>query len=327
MIGINNLVSVVVPVYNVEKYLLQCVESIMKQTYRNLEIILVDDGSPDNCGDICDQLSREDHRIHVIHKNNGGLSDARNSGINIAKGDYITFIDSDDYIVDNMIEVLLKLSISHNADIVECRNMRCDENGTILNKQTTQNKLIYKTYTGNAKMTAFFSEGGIDTTAWGKLYKTTLFNKVRYPFGRLHEDVFTTYKLIHISEIIVVSEFTGYIYRVNEKSITGVSFNEKRLDAVEGKIQQANFISKHYPFLKSKAYGEIVYACNLCLIKMVKSGFKGKKVDSYLQSKYIKYGKYYISETNSIYKKFICILAMTNVSLAKIVLYILRSKI
>ena len=324
---ISILVSIVVPVYNVEKYLLQCVESIERQTYRNLEIILVDDGSPDKCGEICDRLGNQDQRIRVIKKKNGGLSDARNAGIDIAKGDYITFIDSDDYILDNMIEHLLSLSTKYDGDIVECRNVRCGEDGSIINKQESQKKSTVKIYTENGKMEAFFSDDGIDTTAWGKLYKTSLFKSVRYPFGKLHEDVFTTYKLIHLAKKVVVSEYTGYVYRVNLNSITGVAFSEKRLDAVEGKIQQARFIAKHYPHLTSKAYSEIIYACNQCLIKIVKSDFKSKEVDSYLQSKYNKYGKYYLSEKNALYKKIICKLAMTDISLAKFALHILRSKI
>ena len=125
------LISVVVPVYNVEKYIDKCINSIINQTYKNLEIILVDDGSPDNCGNICDEYAKKDNRIIVIHKENGGLSDARNTGIEVSKGKYITFIDSDDYISDNYVSFLYNLIIEYKADISIGKHYVLYENGEI----------------------------------------------------------------------------------------------------------------------------------------------------------------------------------------------------
>ena len=125
----NSLISVIVPIYNVEKYLDRCVESIINQTYKNLEIILVDDGSPDNCTQMCDDYAKKDSRIRVVHKENGGLSDARNAGMEVATGEYVSFIDSDDYISLDFYETLFQTMIDNDSDIVECSVVKFYENG------------------------------------------------------------------------------------------------------------------------------------------------------------------------------------------------------
>ena len=130
----NQLISIIVPIYNVEKYLKQCIESIISQTYRNIEIILVDDGSPDNCGKICDEYSQKDKRIIVLHKENGGLSDARNKGIDIAKGDYLTFVDSDDFVNIDYIEKLYNSIKFNNTKLAQCGISKVDENNEIIEK-------------------------------------------------------------------------------------------------------------------------------------------------------------------------------------------------
>ena len=209
-----DIVSVIVPIYKVEKFLYQCVKTILQQSYENLEIILVDDGSPDNCGKICDEFATQDHRIKVIHKQNGGLSDARNVGIDVATGGYITFIDSDDYIMTDMIESLMSIIVDKNTDIAQCAFVRCQADcfGSIKQGLSQSNKI---TVYSESKMSAYVKENVISTASWGKIYKRSLFDGIRFPIGRLHEDVFTTYKLIHEAGSVAVTDYVGYVYRIN----------------------------------------------------------------------------------------------------------------
>ena len=223
------LISVIVPVYKVEKYLKRCVESIVNQTYRNLEIILVDDGSPDRCGEMCEQFAHEDDRIKVIHKENGGLSDARNAGLEIYKGSYVVFVDSDDWLDADMIEILYKTLKKNKADIAECsyRNYFCD----CIKEETECNAEIV---VGNSE---FALESMLDwkyfkPNAWNKLYKRSVIADIRYPKGKLHEDEFTTYKYIYNAERLVYVDVSKYNYdRRRTDSITGEKFREANLDA------------------------------------------------------------------------------------------------
>lgn len=315
----NSLVSVIVPIYNVEKFLCKCIITILHQSYYDLEIILVDDGSPDSCGKMCDEFAMQDHRVKVIHKQNGGLSDARNAGIDIATGDYITFIDGDDYVMPDMIEYLMASMIEKKVDIVQCSYVRCKDdyadkaNSTFISqKQST----VYS----DDKMSAYLKEKRIHTVAWGKIYKTSLFHEVRFPVGRLHEDVFTTYRLIHEAGSVAVTDYVGYVYRINENSITTSRYTSRKLDSIYGKLEQSGFIEKNYPDLSKQAYSEIIYACNQCLFQMAKCRYSGEKEDALLQKLYRQYGKYYLCGKTSFWGKIVVILAMANENMAKLVL-------
>lgn len=312
----SRLVSVIVPIYNVEQYLTHCINSILQQSYENLEIILVEDGSPDNSGRICDEFSTKDHRIIVIHKQNGGLSDARNAGIDIATGDYVTFVDSDDYIMPDMIESLVNILIKENIDIAQCAYKRCQCDCIDSIKQGLSRINEFTVYT-ESKMSAYLRNKIISTVSWGKIYKKSLFNEIRFPVGRLHEDVFTTYKLIHRADSVAVTNYIGYIYRINENSITTSKFSPQKLDSIYGKIECAEFIEKNYPDLSKQAYSEIIYACNQCLLQMAEYGFAGENEDTFLQRLYRQYGKYYICDKVSALGKVVTILAMVNEQLAK----------
>ena len=185
------LVSVIIPVYKVEKYLERCVESVQKQTFQNLEIILVDDGSPDLCGAMCDEMAKTDPRIKVIHKNNGGLSDARNVGIEMASGNYIVFVDSDDWLDLDMIALLYRVLKKYNADIAECsyRNICTDriEEETNCSAKVVEGDRILA-------LEAMLDWRWFKPVAWNKLYKRDVLGDIRYPKGKLHEDEYTTYK-------------------------------------------------------------------------------------------------------------------------------------
>lgn len=237
------LVSVIVPVYNVEKYLSQCLDSIIHQTYKNLEIILVNDGSTDGSGKICDDYAAKDGRIKVIHQENGGLSDARNKGLDLMTGQFVTFVDSDDYLENNCIHTLYTYACTCKTDISIGKFIEFEENTSQFlfhNHLNNGNKIEF--LTGDQCLERhhkyFLS---IFVTAWAKLYRTSLFNdsnpckKIRYPLGVLHEDQYTTHKLFFKSNKIVFVNDYLYVYRVRENSITNTQLSDKRImDNIRG---------------------------------------------------------------------------------------------
>lgn len=212
------LISVIVPVYNVEQYLKRCVESLLVQSYKNLEIILVDDGATDQSGKICDALSCKDNRIKVIHKENGGLSDARNKGLEYATGDLIAFVDSDDYIAPNMYERLVSVMNDTDTDIVMCRYIRFK--GEIC-KEIIENKVDVKVMdTLKVLENIYGTDGETYTVAWNKLYKRDVIADIRYPVKKVNEDEYTTYKYFaNASKVAYTSEIL-YYYFYNDNSIT-----------------------------------------------------------------------------------------------------------
>ncbi len=260
------LISVIVPIYNVEKYLDRCIESIVNQTYENLEIILVDDGSPDKSPKMCDEWAKKDKRIKVIHKENGGLSDARNSGIDIAKGEYLTFIDSDDYVEKDYVEFLYKNLIDNNADISMGKQYVRYPDKTL----NTGSEEIYIVNPHDCFDKLLYSED-FDVSAWAKLYKKELFKEVRYPVGRLFEDSATTYKLIDKSKIVVLNSKPIYNYIIREDSITTKGFNEKKMELITSTKEMCEYIDKKYPDLKKGCDRRIMYSYLSTLTQLVKS--------------------------------------------------------
>lgn len=230
------LITVIVPIYKVEQYLSLCIESILKQTYTNLEIILVDDGSPDQCGKICDCYAKVDSRIKVIHKINGGLSDARNTAIEIMNGNYLLFIDSDDYVAENHIEHLFNLIDETKADMaIEIWQTFYENTFPSVNKSEKEIKEII---TPEKALTKMFYQKDFDTSACAKLYKRELFNGIRYPKGLLYEDLFTTYRLIQQCEKIVYSNHKGYYYLLRNTSIEGAPFKPLKYESCLKVIEQ-----------------------------------------------------------------------------------------
>lgn len=318
----NDVISVVIPVYKIEKYLCACVDSILGQTYSNLDIILVDDGSPDSCPEICDEYAGRDSRIRVIHKENGGLSDARNAGIAAAKGKYITFVDGDDFIFPSMIETLYTLCVKYDADFSACRHIECSDNDTLQTVSAEQVETQEEVFTGREKMRAFFANEKITTMAWEKFYNIRLFENVRFPKGKLHEDVFTTYLLVDSAEKIAVTTEVGYVYRQNPKSIMNSGFSIHRLDAIEGKLNQLAFVDEKYPELHRYAGSGVAYACNVCLREMTIKGYYDKPTEEKIQRLYRRYTKFYLRSKASTKGKVIAVLASISTRLARIALRI-----
>ena len=225
------LISIIVPVYKVEKYLDKCVESIVEQTYKNLEIILVDDGSPDNCPVMCDEWAQKDSRIKVIHKENGGLSSARNAGLDACTGDYIGFVDSDDWIEPDMYEYLLDIGMKNNADVSRCGFIIETEifDGTVDSKNDSELRVL----SGDELIIELVNGDYNEGIMCNKLYKRRLFDSVRFKEGIIIEDCLANY-YIYKQQITLVSSFAvKYHYLQRGDSITGTAFSEKSFDILK----------------------------------------------------------------------------------------------
>ena len=223
------LISIVVPVYKVEPYLDKCVSSIVNQTYKNLEIILVDDGSPDNCPAMCDAWAEKDNRIRVIHKPNGGLSDARNAGMSVATGELMAFVDSDDWIAPDMYEKLYHHLTEDGSDIAACGVQMVWENNTPPRLLTRPGS---RTLNRDEAMQAIIEESWLKQPVWYKLYKSKLVRDICFPVGKYHEDVFWSYQAVGKTSKVSVSDYVGYYYLQRGGSIMGEGYSIKRLDAV-----------------------------------------------------------------------------------------------
>lgn len=211
----NPLISIIVPVYNVEEYLDRCVDSIVNQTYKELEIFLVDDGSPDNCPQMCDNWAKKDNRIKVIHKENGGLSDARNAALDVATGKYVFFVDSDDAIAENAIELLLNVAIEKHSSVVISNYYKTFSNDFNF-KKASINRI--ETVDSIIALEKVFCENS-RWEAWGTLYRSELFSEIRYPFGKIYEDISTMPKILLKSEIVSFVDTTVYYYFLRQDSI------------------------------------------------------------------------------------------------------------
>lgn len=239
------LISIIVPVYKVEKYLGKCIESILAQTYKNIEVILVDDGSPDSCPAICDRYADKDNRVVVIHKQNGGLSDARNAGLDIARGDFISFVDSDDFVANNFCEVLLKAINKENADLAVCNYLRVDENYNLIQEKNMELPFKNECITSEKFMQGYFGKcGWYYVVVWNKLYKKSLFNNLRFPYGKQHEDEFLIHHFMIRCKKIACIENALYYYVQRGNSIISQK-SIKNMDLGDALIEQYKFAKKN----------------------------------------------------------------------------------
>lgn len=239
------LISVIVPIYKVERYLNKCIESIVNQTYKNLEIILVDDGSPDRCPQMCDEWKEKDDRIVVVHKENGGLSDARNAGLDIATGEYISFVDSDDWVDHHFIEFLFSVIFKTNSDIVECEKViTTDITKTVVNDTV----YVDNTFNNEEALKLLITDKVFHQTVWNKLYKKKVIDNIYFEKGKTNEDEFWTYQIFGNAKKISKLTNQLYFYFQRECSIMG-RFNLRRLDALEAKWERQKYINSNYPNL------------------------------------------------------------------------------
>ncbi len=250
------LISIIVPVYKVEPFLSRCVDSIIGQTFSNFELILVDDGSPDRCGEICDRYGTMDSRIQVIHKENGGLSDARNAGLEAARGDYICFVDSDDWVSPQYLEILLENLQEADADICECEvyytfGEPCTQTGysqlTVFNTEQALRQLI--------------QDGQLHQYVWNKIYRREMIGNITFPKGKTNEDEFWTYQIFGRAKKVVKISDILYNYYQRSGSIMGAGFSLKRLDALEAKVRRLEYLECYFPKLKEEAKINLYFSC------------------------------------------------------------------
>ena len=251
-------ISVIVPVYKVESFLDRCVQSIVDQTYKNLEIILVDDGSPDNCPVLCDAWAEKDSRVKVVHKKNGGLSDARNAGMAMATGEFMGFVDSDDWIAPDMYQHLRDLLEADGSDIAACGVEMVWEDGTPSRMLTKAGCCVLNQ---EEAMRAIIEESWLKQPVWYKLYKTAFIRDIPFPVGKYHEDVFWSYQAVAKAQKVSVSDKVCYYYAQRSGSIMGEGYSLKRLDAVEAKDQRLGFIRQNSPDLVSVCETDLFFTC------------------------------------------------------------------
>lgn len=256
----NPLISVLVPIFNSEKELRKCLDSIINQTYENLEIIIVNDGSTDKSGEICDEYQQKDQRIKAIHQKNRGIASTRNVCLSNATGDYIAFVDSDDSILPDMYRDMLEKSLETNADIVICdfKNVYPED----MPKEDTpvipfeEGEISPKKYADKVSG----EHCGALSIAWNKLYKRHLFENITYPDGKIHEDDATIHRICHNCKKIFYMKKTYYLYYKNREGIMHKKFSAERLDSTDAILDRINFFSDNeYP-------DSMIYKCELFLI-------------------------------------------------------------
>ena len=273
----DDLISVIVPVYNIEIFVERCIKSIVEQTFKNLEIILVDDGSTDSSGDICDRWGKCDSRIKVIHKKNGGLSDARNCGLDIASGNYISFIDGDDFIDKDMYKDMLNYISKHECDICICGMCKTENGKEFVTRPYTYENIEFTILNSELAIKEVLNDK-IDVSSCNKLYKRNIIGELRFPYGKTNEDFALIYKLFFFSKKIIIINKNYYRYIQREGSITTTKFNEKQFDKYYNCLEMIDFIKFNIPQLFNDAEQYLWYQ-TFCLLKTlyIKDIFKEYK--------------------------------------------------
>ena len=250
------LLSIIVPVYNVESYLQQCIESILSQSYRDIDLILVDDGSKDSSGAICDAYAEKDRRVHVIHKKNGGVADTRNTGLRHAAGEYVTFVDSDDFLAPDAYKTHMENLQKTGAQISICGFYSYYHPQKILPKRQDAFYAVLNSEQA-IQMSTSFDYFGI--AVWDKVFKKDLFEGIEFPAGRLAEDWFVVYKLLDRAQKIVYDARQFYYYRQRPGSYTHDKLVSR--DNMLASKEVLDFVTEHYPNIREDALFSYVFAC------------------------------------------------------------------
>lgn len=274
------LCSIIVPIYNVEAVLSRCIDSLIGQQYQNIEIILVNDGSTDSSEAICREYLNRDSRLKLINKENGGLSSARNTGLKLCKGEYIFFVDSDDYVTSDFCSVGVDGFLNHNADVVifGFNNIFVDTN-KIIKKHCRKSRVISK----EEALKGTLIDGYINSLAWNKAYKRELFDDIRYPEGMVFEDVGTTYKIFDKANIIYISSNITYNYELRNGSISNKWWcNDKKInDFFTLRYEQLQFINNNYPSLIKLSYATTGFVAIMAHVFLKE---KNELIDNWLDS-------------------------------------------
>ena len=272
------LISVIVPAYNVEKFIGKCIDSILRQSFKDFEVLLIDDGAKDSTPEICDACAKKDSRIKVYHKENGGLSDARNYGIDRMQGKYVTFIDSDDYVDSGYFEYLYGLiTQEEDIQIAICgkKSAREDENAS------PDPETFHEIITGERAVQKMLCGHGSGHSAWGKLYSANLWKTVRYPKGKIYEDYATTYRVMALVDKAAWGNAAMYFYVQHIESIMHQKCSRRSLSLVDIADEETEFIVKKWPALKQEALARKVTSELKCLQNILNA--KNEEFDDYKQ--------------------------------------------
>lgn len=253
-----SLISVIVPVYRVEPYLRRCIDSILRQTLSDFELILVDDGSPDGCPQICEAYAQADARVRVIHKTNGGLSDARNAGLAVAGGEYIVFVDSDDWVSERYLETLFKAIQSTGSDICECAAAVVSDERTAVVSSAARESRVYR---AQEALRLLIQDSVLHQYVWNKMYRKSCVDGILFETGRTNEDEFWTYQVFGRASGVTKIEDTLYFYYQRQDSIMGVGYSIRRLDALEAKSRRQKYVEEHFPMLAEEAQINLFASC------------------------------------------------------------------
>ncbi|MDQ0975373.1 glycosyltransferase involved in cell wall biosynthesis [Neobacillus niacini] len=287
----NQKVSVVVPIYKVERYLSKCVDSILNQTYRNLEVILVNDGSPDDCGNIAENYALLDNRVKVIHKENGGLSDARNYGMKYVTGEYTLFVDSDDWLDRSMIEELVKTSSKFQAEVVQSAFYYAYNDHLLFDSRVYKQNASPVVLDNKSLMYELVKNNIVKNFAWGKLYKTKIIKDIPFKKGVLFEDVFWAHQVMQGVKTFVCVNKPFYFYLQRADSIVG-TYTPRNLDILEGLKERHRFIEKYYENLTAESYKALLknnlihYILLLRNRKKDRNGLYRKEIFEYIKGNY-----------------------------------------
>lgn len=285
-------VSVVVPIYKVEKFLNRCIKSILNQTYKNLEVILINDGSPDRCGEIVEGYARIDKRVKVVHKDNGGLSEARNTGMEKVTGEFTVFVDSDDWLDSKMVEELINTSQRFQADIVQSAFYYAHDDYLLFDQRVYSIQGAPVVLDRHSLMHELVRNERVKNFAWGKLYKTELIKDIPFKKGVLFEDVFWAHQVMHRVDVFVLINNPLYYYFQRSDSIVA-TYSKRNLDILVGLKERHEFIKINYPQIINESYREILKASlihyNLLLLnrKRDKNGQLKKEIKSYISENYM----------------------------------------
>ena len=281
-------VSIIIPFYNSKNYLGSCIESAVSQSYEDIEIILVNDGSADGSGDICRSFAAKDQRIKIIEQQNAGVSAARNAGIDASSGELLSFIDSDDYVEADYIEYLTGLMEKHGSDIACCGH-----------EETEDTKCEPREISGSEEcLKEYLTTNEIYASVWGKIYRKELFDGIRFPVGKRFEDNYVLFRLIDRCDLITVGYQKKYHYVSHPESFVNKPFTESQMDIVDAMLAQREFVVQKYPSLTGPANARVVYAANRCLVKMAESGVYDDALISRIEPLYKEYGKDFLKGTS-----------------------------
>lgn len=309
------LVSLIVPVYNVCEYLPTLLDSAVSQTHQELEIILIDDGSTDSSGIICDEYAKIDKRIKVIHKSNGGVSDARNIGIDVSSGDYIVFADGDDYLSYDYVKYLLELCTKNCSDISCCAWTFVNGSKKIKCSFRAKEPGVYNGK--HESMRALLTTRLMSSSSCGKMFKRQLFDTVRFPRGiNCHEDDATMYRLVALADSVAIGNEYKYYYVQRAGSAMHRAFDDEEFSIIKIFEERCEFIEKEYPELTTFARSDVLMVVNHCVIKMCDDQLFDHPQINGLKEYYKRYEKYFLKGISYFPAKLFSLVAYINIRIA-----------